>query len=93
MKKNEKFIKLYDSILYDDRLDSDEKILLSMYINKSILNDGSVIASDKKDKVTLGIKSRNTIQKKREHLEELGYIKCITKQGLPTKIEIIDKKD
>lgn len=92
MKKNEKFIKLYDSILYDDRLDSDEKILLSMYINKSILNDGSVIASDQKDMATLGITDK-TIKKKREHLVELGYIKCSTKQGFPSKIEIINKKD
>ena len=92
MKKKEKFIKLYDSILYDDRLDSDEKILLSMYINKSILNDGSVIASDQKDMVTLVITDK-TIKKKREHLVELGYIKCSTKKGFPSKIEIIDKKD
>lgn len=71
-----KFIKLYDFVMEDERLDLKEAVLLCLYINKFILNKGCVIASDTKDAEYLKTE-RHSIAKRRKHLEELKIIKCI----------------
>lgn len=82
------YLKTYNFILEDERLDLTESILLCKYIEKFFLYNGCVIASDETDAKCLNIHYR-TIGRKRNHLQEIGYIKCYRdKNGVPCNIQI-----
>lgn len=83
-----KFIKAYEKIMENDKLDLYEAYLMCLYINKYSLF-GNVITSDSEDARHLKI-DRHYVANKRKHLENLGFIKCETEQGKkkPTIIQI-----
>lgn len=86
---NNEYFKGYKFIYKDKNIDIYESTLLCIYLEK-YFKYNRVIASDSADSEILGI-SRQYVAKKRQHLEQLGYIKCFSQKGKPSELQINEK--
>ena len=84
------YLKVYEFILEDEKIDLKESILLCLYLQKYFYHNGCVITSDTKDSKVLKI-DRKYVGKHRKHLEDVGYIKCSVNKGKSVSVAL-DRK-